>query len=35
MSARVDETFLRGKLIYQDGQVLGKPSGQYLFRPTA
>ena len=35
MSARVDETFLRGKLIYQNGQVLGKPSGQYLFRPTA
>ena len=34
MSARVDETFLRGKLIYQNGQVLGKPSGQYLFRPT-
>ena len=34
MSARVDETFLRGKLIYQDGQVLGKPGGKYLFRPT-
>ena len=35
MSARVDETFLRGRLIYQDGKVLGKPIGQYLFRPTA
>ena len=35
LSARVDETFLRGNLIYQNGQVLGKPRGQYLFRPTA
>jgi allantoinase len=35
LSARVEETFLRGRLIYQDGQVIGKPHGEYLFRPTA
>ncbi len=35
MSARVDATYLRGEKIYADGQVLGKPRGQYLFRPTA
>jgi allantoinase len=35
LSARVDATFLRGMKIYEDGQVLGKPQGQYLHRPTA
>jgi allantoinase len=35
LSARVEETFLRGRLIYQDGNVVGKPMGEYLFRPTA
>ncbi|MEO5669951.1 MAG: dihydroorotase family protein [Ramlibacter sp.] len=35
LSACVEETFLRGRLIYQDGNVIGKPSGEYLFRPTA
>jgi allantoinase len=35
LSARLEETFLRGKLIYQDGNVIGKPQGEYLFRPTA
>ncbi|NKE69079.1 dihydroorotase family protein [Ramlibacter sp. RBP-2] len=35
LSARVEETFLRGTLICQDGRVIGKPDGQYLFRPTA
>jgi allantoinase len=35
LSARVEETFLRGRLIYQDGNVIGKPMGEYLFRPTA
>jgi hypothetical protein len=35
MSARVEATFLRGQLICQNGQVLGKPRGEYLFRPTA
>jgi allantoinase len=35
LSARVEETFLRGRLIYQDGNVIGRPTGEYLFRPTA
>ncbi len=35
LSARVDATFLRGQLIYENGQVVGKPRGQYLHRPTA
>ncbi len=35
MSARVDATFLRGMRVYEDGQVIGKPRGQYLHRPTA
>jgi allantoinase len=35
LSAKVDATFLRGELIYENGQVIGKPRGQYLFRPTA
>jgi allantoinase len=35
MSARVDATFLRGQLIYENGQVVGEPIGRYLFRPTA
>lgn len=35
LSARVEETYLRGELIYQDGRLIGKPRGEYLFRPTA
>ena len=35
LSARVDATFLRGMRIFEDGQVIGKPRGQYLHRPTA
>ena len=35
LSARVDATFLRGMKIFEDGQVLGKPRGRYLHRPTA
>jgi len=35
LSARVDSTFLRGHKIYENGEVLGKPRGQYLHRPTA
>ncbi len=35
LSARVDATFLRGMTVYEDGQVVGKPRGQYLHRPTA
>ena len=35
LSAHVDATFLRGTKIQENGEVLGKPRGQYLFRPTA
>ena len=36
LSARVEQTFLRGQLVYDHAQgVVGKPRGQYLFRPTA
>jgi allantoinase len=34
LSARVDTTFLRGECIYDAGRIVGKPRGQYLFRPT-
>ena len=34
LSARVDATFLRGMRIFEDGQVIGKPRGEYLHRPT-
>lgn len=34
LSARVDATFLRGHRIFENGEVLGKPRGQYLHRPT-
>jgi allantoinase len=34
MSARIDATFLRGMKIFENGQVLGKPRGEYLHRPT-
>jgi allantoinase len=35
LSARVVTTFLRGDRIWDDGRLIGKPRGQYLFRPTA
>jgi allantoinase len=35
LSAYVDATFLRGRLISENGQVIGKPQGLYLHRPTA
>jgi allantoinase len=35
LSARVDATWLRGHKIFENGQVLGKPRGRYLHRPTA
>jgi allantoinase len=35
MSARVDATFLRGMRVFENGQVIGKPRGDYLHRPTA
>jgi len=34
LSARVTTTWLRGRKIYEDGNVLGKPGGRYLHRPT-
>ena len=34
LSARVDATFLRGMMIFENGQVIGKPRGKYLHRPT-
>lgn len=33
LSGRVKTTFLRGKRIYDGGQVIGKPLGRYLSRP--
>ncbi len=35
LGARVMTTVLRGQVIYDDGKVIGKPSGRYLFRPDA
>jgi len=35
LSAAVQTTFLRGMKVWDDGQIVGKPRGQYLFRPTA
>jgi allantoinase len=35
LGARVKATFLRGELVCEDGNVLGKPRGRYLHRPTA
>src|SRR5204863_9024885 len=34
LSAKVTSTFLRGELIYENGNVVGKPRGRYLHRPT-
>ncbi|HEX4926771.1 MAG TPA: dihydroorotase family protein [Burkholderiales bacterium] len=34
LGARVKATFLRGELICENGNVLGKPRGRYLHRPT-
>ena len=34
LSARVKATFLRGELICENGNVLGRPRGRYLHRPT-
>ena len=33
LGARVKTTVLRGTVIYDDGKVIGKPTGEYLFRP--
>jgi allantoinase len=32
LTGRVKTTFLRGNLIYHNGQVLGSPTGRYLKR---
>jgi allantoinase len=34
LSARVKATFLRGELVCENDEVLGKPRGRYLHRPT-
>jgi allantoinase len=34
LTGRVKSTFLRGKLIYDNGNVVGAPGGKYLRRPT-
>jgi allantoinase len=33
LSATVSSTYLRGRLIYDDGKIVGAPAGQYLKRP--
>ena len=35
LTGRVKQTFLRGKLIYDDGKVLGPATGRYLYRPMS
>jgi allantoinase len=35
LTARVTDTFLRGRRILEDGKVVGEPTGRYLARPTA
>ena len=35
ISAKVTDTWLRGSRIFGDGNVIGQPTGQYQFRPTA
>lgn len=33
LRGQVKSTFLRGKLVFHDGQVVGEPEGRYLSRP--
>jgi len=35
LGARVKATFLRGALVCENGNPVGKPRGRYLHRPTA
>lgn len=35
LTGKVKHVFLRGTQIVDDGAVVGRPTGQYLFRPTA
>jgi allantoinase len=34
LTGRVKSTFLRGQLIYQNGNIVGPARGRYLRRPT-
>jgi allantoinase len=34
LGAKVKATFLRGELVCENGNVIGKPRGEYLHRPT-
>jgi len=34
LTARVTDTFLRGRPVLTDGRIVGEPRGCYLFRPT-
>ena len=33
MTAKVKTTFLRGQVVYNEGKIVGKPTGKYLRRP--
>ncbi|CAN5622135.1 amidohydrolase family protein [soil metagenome] len=35
MDAKVVQTFLRGRQVLQDGQIVGEPRGHFIHRPTA
>ncbi len=35
LTGKVRSTFLRGSLVYDNGNVVGEPNGQYVSRPTA
>jgi len=34
LTGKVKTTFLRGQKIYENGQIIGPPTGKYLHRPT-
>jgi len=34
LGAKVKATFLRGRLVCENGNIVGKPAGKYLHRPT-
>ena len=34
LTARVTDTFVRGRQVLADGKIVGEPQGQYLHRPT-
>ena len=33
LTGRVKTTFLRGAVVYDEGEVVGEPTGRYLARP--